>query len=146
MCSFDELMRSSSMAIWFCPVGDDDSPFQLCLCRLLRACGARRGPSTSPTPTPALGVNLRRFGLEGLLIHGGRSTRPLNEGFQWLGRDCCGKCCRKETAQSFCGVVFGTRMETGAVDVEPSDCADAIGFAVEGISGGLGIGRTTCSK
>ena len=39
------------------------------------------------------------------------------------------------------GVMFGARVETGGVYVEAGDRADAIGLALKGIGGGLGIGE-----
>lgn len=37
--------------------------------------------------------------------------------------------------------MLGAWVETGSINIESGDRADAVGFAVEGIGGGLGIGQ-----
>lgn len=84
---------------------------------------------------------LRRFGLEGLLFQEVDRLVYGVKDFDGLGEIIVENVVGRKQRKCFCGVVLGARMETGAVDVEPSDCADAIGFAVEGVGGGLGIGE-----
>lgn len=63
------------------------------------------------------------------------------ENFDRLGEIVVEDIVGREQCDCFCGVVFGARVETGSINIESGDCADAVGFAVEGVGGGLGIGE-----
>ena len=63
------------------------------------------------------------------------------ENFDRLGEIVVEDIVGREQRDCFCGVVFGARVETGSINIESGDRADAVGFAVEGVGGGLGIGE-----
>lgn len=82
---------------------------------------------------------LWRFGLEGFLFEEIDCFVDGMEDFDRLGEIVVKDIVGREERERLCGVVFGARVKAGAIDVEPSDCADAVGFAVEGVGGSLGV-------
>ncbi len=83
----------------------------------------------------------RWLGLEGFLFEEIDRLVDGVENFDRLGEIVVKDVVGREQCERFLGVVFGARVETGAVDIEPGDCADSIGFSVESVGGGLGVGQ-----
>ena len=84
---------------------------------------------------------LWRLGLEGFLLQEIDRLVDGVENFDGLSEIVVEDIVGGEEGERFRGIVLGARVKTGTVDIEPSDRADAVGFAVEGVGGGLGIGQ-----
>ena len=89
---------------------------------------------------------LRRFGLEGFLLEEVDRLVDGVKDFDGLSEIVVEDIVGRKQCERFRGIVLGARVEAGAVDIEPSDRADAIGFAVEGVGGGLGIRKDDVFK
>jgi len=63
------------------------------------------------------------------------------EDFDGLGEIVVEDIVRGKHRERVRGVMFGARVETGSIYIETGNRADAVGFALECIGGGLGIGK-----
>lgn len=81
------------------------------------------------------------FWMEGFLFQEINRFIHGVEDFDRLGEVVVEDIVGRENLERIFGVVFGPWVEAGAIDIEARDRTYAIGFALEGVGGGLGVGK-----